>query len=214
MSGTERAVTGIEETVLGVVQAGERNWPVVRAGGEHLDAIVALLTDDVLGRDREVAADDGRYRSAFRAIDADPNQVLLVILDDVGHANTGEHGAGGEPSTAGEPDLGAGPAEGSRPDEVTESVAATAQLTFIPGLSRGGALRAQIEAVRVAATHRGLGLGEAFFTWMIDYSAARGALLVQLTTDRQRPDALRFYERLGFTASHHGMKLTIDPAGQ
>lgn len=88
-------------------------------------------------------------------------------------------------------------------------IAATAQLTFIPGLSRGGALRAQVEAVRVASTHRGAGLGEAFFQWLISYATERGAVMMQLTSDRSRTDAVRFYERLGFTASHIGMKLPL-----
>lgn len=210
MSETARTT----DPVLGAVQAAERSWPVVRAGREHLEAIVALLADDALGRDREAAAEDGRYRTAFHAIDADPNQALLVVLDDAGHANTGERDQDTGPAVGGEHDFGNRLAEDGRPGEMPQGVVATAQLTFIPGLSRGGALRAQIEAVRVAAAHRGQGLGEAFFTWMLDYSAGRGAQLVQLTTDRQRPDALRFYERLGFTASHHGMKLTIGPTAQ
>ncbi|MGC0272511.1 GNAT family N-acetyltransferase [Pseudactinotalea sp. Z1739] len=92
-------------------------------------------------------------------------------------------------------------------------MAATAQLTFIPGLSRGGALRAQVEAVRVAAGYRGAGLGEALFRWMATYAADRGATLMQLTSDRSRTDAVRFYERLGFVASHLGMKLPLHASG-
>lgn len=91
-----------------------------------------------------------------------------------------------------------------------DQLAATAQVTFIPGLSRRGALRAQVEAVRVAAAQRGAGLGEALFVWMIEYCTARGANLLQLTTDRKRADAARFYERLGFAASHHGLKLALN----
>lgn len=87
---------------------------------------------------------------------------------------------------------------------------ATAQITFIPGLSRGGATRAQVEAVRVAASHRGAGLGEAVFTWIVEYCTARGARLLELTTDRRRADAARFYERLGFVSSHHGLKLALN----
>ncbi|MEP7192569.1 MAG: GNAT family N-acetyltransferase [Actinomycetota bacterium] len=88
-------------------------------------------------------------------------------------------------------------------------VVATMQLSFIPGLARRGALRAQAEAVRVAASHRGRGLGEAMFQWAIDEARCRGCAVVQLTTDKTRADAHRFYERLGFTASHEGYKLQL-----
>lgn len=88
-------------------------------------------------------------------------------------------------------------------------IVATFQLSFIPGLSRRGALRAQIEAVRVAESERGSGLGAAMIQWAIDEARRRGCALVQLTTDKQRPDAQRFYERLGFLASHAGMKLRL-----
>jgi GNAT superfamily N-acetyltransferase len=90
-----------------------------------------------------------------------------------------------------------------------EAVVATMQLTFIPGLARRGALRAQIEAVRVAESVRGQGLGFAMFTWAVDEARRRGCTLVQLTTDKSRVDAHRFYQRLGFVASHEGLKLTL-----
>jgi GNAT superfamily N-acetyltransferase len=85
----------------------------------------------------------------------------------------------------------------------------TLQLTFIPGLSRRGATRAQIEAVRVWADRRGSGLGQELVRWAIDTARERGCVLVQLTTDNSRTDAHRFYERLGFQASHVGMKLPL-----
>jgi GNAT superfamily N-acetyltransferase len=88
-------------------------------------------------------------------------------------------------------------------------VVATMQLSFIPGLARRGALRAQIEAVRVGRAHRSRGLGAAMFTWAIDESRRRRCALVQLTTDKARPDAHRFYVRLGFVASHAGLKLAL-----
>lgn len=88
-------------------------------------------------------------------------------------------------------------------------VVGTLQLTFIPGLSRKGSWRGQIEAVRVATCHRGTGLGGRFFEWAIAQCRERGCSLVQLTTDRSRPDAHRFYERLGFEASHVGYKLKL-----
>ena len=89
------------------------------------------------------------------------------------------------------------------------TVVGTLQLTFIPGLSRKGSWRGQIEAVRVAASHRGRGLGERFFRWAIDRCRERGCSLVQLTTDRSRADAHRFYDALGFEASHVGYKLRL-----
>ena len=83
------------------------------------------------------------------------------------------------------------------------------QLTFIPGLSRRGAERAQIESVRVARSQRGQGLGRLLFEWAIERARTRGCALVQLTTDKGRSEAHKFYEQLGFVASHEGMKLGL-----
>ena len=83
------------------------------------------------------------------------------------------------------------------------------QITFIPGISRRGAWRGQIESVRVAREKRGAGLGTAMFEWAIAECRRRGCDLVQLYTDKSRKDAHRFYERLGFKASHEGMKLAL-----
>jgi ribosomal protein S18 acetylase RimI-like enzyme len=93
--------------------------------------------------------------------------------------------------------------------ECARRVVGCYQLTFIQCLSHAGATRAQIESVRVASDTRGVGIGSAMMRDAIDRARARGAHLVQLTTDRRRSDAQRFYERLGFAASHVGMKLTI-----
>ena len=93
--------------------------------------------------------------------------------------------------------------------EADGRVVATLQLSFIPGLSRRGALRAQIESVRVAASHRSGGLGQALVSWAISEGRRRGCALVQLTTDKTRADAHRFYERLGFRATHEGLKLDL-----
>src|SRR5207302_1636651 len=86
-------------------------------------------------------------------------------------------------------------------------IVATFQLSFLPGLARRGALRAQIEAVRVRADYRGRRLGEALMTWAIGEARQRGCALVQLSSDKSRQAAHRFYARLGFVASHEGMKL-------
>lgn len=90
-----------------------------------------------------------------------------------------------------------------------DTVAGTLQLSFLPGLARRGSRRAQIEAVRVAESQRGQGLGSAMIRWAVDEAARRGCTLVQLTTDKGRADAHRFYERLGFVATHEGMKLRL-----
>jgi len=145
-----------------------------RATESDLAAIVALLADDPLGKAREDLREPlpKSYSDAFKALDADPNQLLAVMTQD-------------------------------------GRVIGTLQLTFIPGLSRRGAWRGQIEAVRVAAGHQGAGLGRRMFEWAIAQCRARGCSLVQLTTDRSRADAHRFYEGLGFTGSHIGYKLTL-----
>ena len=83
------------------------------------------------------------------------------------------------------------------------------QLTFVPGLSRRGAWRGLVEGVRIAASQRGEGLGRALMAWAIAACRERGCSLVQLTTDKRRLDAHRFYGRLGFVASHEGMKLDL-----
>ena len=91
--------------------------------------------------------------------------------------------------------------------ELDGEVAGCLQLTLIPGLSRNGAKRGQIESVRVHADQRGQGLGRALVEWAIAECRRQGCHLVQLTTDKTRSDARRFYEKLGFTASHEGMKV-------
>lgn len=146
---------------------------VVRAERAHVPQIVGLLSDDHLGSGRERGGDDPAYGIAFERIDADPNQLLVVVLD------------------------------------TKDTVIGTLQLSFLAGLSRGGALRSQIESVRVASSERGSGLGTKLFEWAIDYSRRQGAGLVQLTTDKSRAQAKEFYERLGFVASHEGMKLSL-----
>ncbi|GHI06454.1 GNAT family acetyltransferase [Streptomyces cellostaticus] len=88
-------------------------------------------------------------------------------------------------------------------------VTGTLQLTIIPGLSRRGATRSIIEGVRVHADERGSGLGTQLIEWATEESRRQDCQLVQLTSDSSRTDAHRFYERLGFTASHVGFKLQL-----
>jgi GNAT superfamily N-acetyltransferase len=143
-----------------------------RATLDDVPAIIAMLADDPLGATRESPADLTPYQRAFAAIDADPNQLLIVA---------------------------------DRNDEVI----GTLQLTFIPGLSRQGATRALVEAVRVAASARSTGLGTSLMEWSIAEARARGCVVLQLTSDKTRTDAHRFYTRLGFANSHEGFKLKL-----
>ncbi|WP_432026767.1 GNAT family N-acetyltransferase [Streptomyces sp. 1222.5] len=88
-------------------------------------------------------------------------------------------------------------------------VIGTLQLTIIPGLSHKGATRALIEAVRIHSDERGSGLGSRLIEWAVDRSRQLNCVMVQLTSDKTRTDAHRFYERLGFTASHEGFKMRL-----
>ncbi len=137
-----------------------------------LPAVLALLADDVLGRNRDHTEVDAQYERAFADITADPRNQLVVA------------------------DSGAG-------------LLGCMQLTYIPGLGRHGAERQLIEAVRIRSDQRGRGLGRQMMAWAIDQARQRGCGLVQLTTDKSRHDAHRFYLGLGFVASHEGMKLPL-----
>ena len=139
-----------------------------------LRAIVALLADDPLGRDREDASNPlpDAYRDAFREIAGQPGNMVLVAV-------------------------------------AADRIVGCLQLTVIPGLTRRGMKRGQIEGVRVAADCRGRGLGEQLVRHAVALCRKGGCGLVQLTTDRTRPDAHRFYESLGFVGTHVGMKLAL-----
>ncbi|MEK6155591.1 GNAT family N-acetyltransferase [Flavobacteriaceae bacterium 3-367] len=90
-----------------------------------------------------------------------------------------------------------------------QQIIGTLQLSLIPYLTYQGGIRAQIEAVRVHEDHRGKGIGQKLFEWAIARAKERRAHVVQLTTDKKRPEALKFYEKLGFKASHEGVKLHL-----
>lgn len=148
-----------------------------RAATAHdLEALVGLLADDALGRTREAPSLplDARYGAALAAIEADPNNELLVC-------------------------------------ELNGQLAGMLQLTFIPSLTRTGSWRAQIEGVRVAAVWRGQGVGRRLIAHAVARARQRRCRLVQLTTDKQRPQAQRFYEALGFAATHTGLKMALAP---
>lgn len=143
-----------------------------------------------------------------RARDEDVPLIVAMLADDPIAA-----GREGDPSD--EAYLAAFQAIDADPRQeliVAESggeVVGTMQLTFIPGLSRKGGERALIEAVRVASSMRGQGLGRQMMRWAIDRARERGCRVVQLTTDKGRLDAHRFYGSLGFVDSHVGFKLSV-----
>ena len=91
--------------------------------------------------------------------------------------------------------------------EKNDEIIGCLQISFIPGLSRRGALRGQIESVRVAANVRGNGYGRIMMAWAIEKCREQKCSLVQLTSDKTRKDAQRFYQELGFVRSHEGFKL-------
>lgn len=91
--------------------------------------------------------------------------------------------------------------------EDDSGIIGTLQITFIPNLTYQGGIRAQIEGVRIDDRYRGAGIGRRLFEWAIEHAREKGCHLVQLTADKTRADAHRFYESLGFKASHEGMKL-------
>lgn len=93
--------------------------------------------------------------------------------------------------------------------EKAGQVIAMLQLTFIPYLTHTGSWRCLIEGVRVHVDFRGRGIGRLFFEWAIKQARERGCQIVQLTSNKQRPEAIRFYSSLGFVASHLGFKLTL-----
>ena len=86
-------------------------------------------------------------------------------------------------------------------------VVGTMQLSFIQYLTYKGGIRAQVEAVRIRKDHRGTGLGTKMFEWAIERAKQRKVHVLQLTTDKKRPEALNFYKKLGFIDSHEVMKL-------
>jgi len=90
-----------------------------------------------------------------------------------------------------------------------EEIVGVQQITFTPYLTHQGSWRATIEGVRTASSEMGKGLGSKLILWAVERAKERGCHIVQLTTDKQRPDALRFYERLGFTATHEGLKMKL-----
>lgn len=144
-----------------------------RATENDVSAIVQMIADDKLGKQRENFQEPlpKEYIDAFKKINADHNQELIVV-------------------------------------ENSESeIIGTLQLTFIQYLTYQGGVRAQVEAVRIRKDQRGSGLGRKMLEWAIKRAKQRNTHLLQLTTDKKRPEALKFYEDLGFKPSHEGMKM-------
>jgi len=136
-----------------------------------LPFIIGLIVEDSVIDTGDSAADAMHpdYLDALAAIDADPNQEMLVVEED------------GAP-------IGC------------------FQLTYLPGLMRRGQWRGMIEVVHVAESHRNRGIGAAMMRWAIERCREHGCSMVQLTSNKKRIDAHRFYERLGFLKSHEGFK--------
>lgn len=93
--------------------------------------------------------------------------------------------------------------------EMNSEKVATFQLTFIQYLTHHGGLRAQVEAVRTSSKYRGQGIGTKVFEYIIERARQKGCIMVQLTSDKKRPEAIKFYETLGFSPTHEGMKLKL-----
>ncbi|UGU17601.1 GNAT family N-acetyltransferase [Sinomicrobium kalidii] len=145
-----------------------------KAEEKDIPFIVQMIADDKLGKLRENYREPlpQEYLTAFKNINADPNQELIVVTEN------------GD-----------------------DKIIGTLQLSFIQYLTYRGGIRAQIEAVRIRKDCRGKGFGQQMFTWAIKRAKERNAHVLQLTTDKKRPEAIAFYEKLGFKASHEGMKL-------
>ncbi|MEU5302829.1 GNAT family N-acetyltransferase [Streptomyces noursei] len=151
--------------------------PATRA---DLPTVLALFADEERVVDHPAAlVVDESYEQAFAAIDADPRNEILVLVEGVDDQGDGGRGVG------------------------------CLQVTYIPGLGKGGAERALIEAVRIRADRRGGGLGRILMERTIKRARTRGCALVQLTSNKRREDAHRFYVGLGFARSHDGFKLAL-----
>lgn len=141
---------------------------------QDLSRIVQMLADDVLGNIRERYEDPlpESYLRAFKAINEDPNNELVVACID-------------------------------------NEVVGVQQITFTPYITHQGGWRATIEGVRTSSSERGKGIGSLLMEWAIQRAKERGCHIIQLTSDKKREDAHRFYERLGFKATHEGFKLKL-----
>ena len=149
------------------------------------------------------------------AMPADLPAIVELLADDMNSAGREDIGVPLDPGYAAA--LAAITADQNQRLLVAErdgAVVGTMQLSFLPGLAFRGAWRGQIEAVRIASSMRGRGLGAEMIGWAIARCRDRGCRIVQLTSQDNRTAAHRFYEKLGFAASHTGMKLHLNRAGR
>ncbi|MFE2167890.1 GNAT family N-acetyltransferase [Streptomyces sp. NPDC059447] len=149
-----------------------------------LPAVLALLADEDEVVDPASVVVDAASERAFASITADARNEVLVLTDGDGNGSDG-------------------------PDGTDAVVIGCLQLTYIPGLGQNGRERALVEAVRVRADRRGEGLGAELMRLAVARARERGCGLVQLTSNKRRTAAHRFYERLGFARSHEGFKLSL-----
>ena len=147
----------------------------------------------------------GRRFTIDRATESDVPDLVALLADDVLGAGREMHGL--DPYLAAFREIDSDPHQYlAAVRDVDGGLVGTMQLTLIPGLARGGAKRLQIEAVRLTSNTRGTGLGTALFAWAHAFGHQHGATLAQLTSDKARIDAHRFYARLDYQASHEGFK--------
>ena len=141
---------------------------------DDLPSIVSMLADDFLGQQREDVSEplNDNYIKAFREIEADPNNELIVA-------------------------------------ELDGKIIGTLQLVVTPSLSYKGSKRSIVESVRIDSAFRGKGTGREMMMWTIERAKGKGCASMHLTSHKDRGDAHRFYEKLGFAKSHVGMKLTL-----
>ena len=141
---------------------------------DDLPSIVKMLGDDFLGQQREDLSQplNENYLKAFREIEADPNNELIIA-------------------------------------ELDGKIIGTLQLVVTPSLSYKGSKRSIVESVRVDSAFRGRGIGREMMLWAIERAKEKGCTSMHLTSHKDREDAHRFYEKLGFGKSHVGMKLTL-----
>ncbi len=148
-----------------------------------------------------------KYRLATAA---DIPTIIDMLADDpIGSSREKNETAAEEQYLAAFEKLAADPNQELTVVELDGVIVATFQLSFIQYLTHGGSLRAQVEAVRTNSAYRGRGIGTKVFEYIIARAKARQCAILQLTSDKRRTDAIRFYEALGLAATHEGMKLRL-----
>ncbi len=177
-----------------------------QATREDLPEVVRMLADDFLGATRERYENPlpESYVKAFEEIEADKNNELIVALLSEPPAV-----AGGSTDSSESPKSIEYPFATANGSDKTEKIVGTLQITFTPSISFQGGKRATVESVRVDEKYRGQGFGKELMKWAIERAREENCFAIQLTTNAERKDAHRFYENLGFTGSHLGMKLYL-----